>query len=63
MNITLRCKTCGKTARRPLLDVPGCHGHRELPAERALCPDGHGYMEREDGIDDSWFWKGHEVKS
>lgn len=63
MNVTLVCKQCGKTARRPLIDVSGCHGRRELPTELALCPDGHGRMEREDGVDDSWFWKTRDANA
>ena len=41
---TLFCpeKDCKYTARRPLQNIPGCRGHYETPAEKALCPHGHG---------------------
>jgi hypothetical protein len=45
-NKTLVCPEpgCEATARRPLAPVPGCHGHRETPAQSARCPFGHGPM-------------------
>jgi hypothetical protein len=45
-NKTLICtaKGCEYTARRPLVQMSACHGHKETPAESALCPHGHGPM-------------------
>lgn len=48
-SVTLRCPTCGHTARRPLMLEPGSRGVRETPSEPALCPQGHGAMVRADG--------------
>lgn len=48
-SVTLRCPTCGHTARRPLMLEPGSRGVRETPSEPALCPQGHGTMVRADG--------------
>lgn len=35
---TLVCSQCGHTARRELVNVTACRGHRETPTERATCP-------------------------
>jgi hypothetical protein len=48
--ITLICPSCGHKARRPLQDQAGARGVHETEPEPALCPLGHGAMEREDGI-------------
>ena len=47
-NLTLICKTCGQTARRPLQNRASCRGVRETPPEPALCPAGHGLMVQKD---------------
>ena len=47
-NLTLICKTCGQTARRPLEDAVSCRGVRESQPEPALCPAGHGPMVQKD---------------
>ena len=47
-NLTLICKTCGQTARRPLENSPSCRGVRETRPEPALCPAGHGPMVQKD---------------
>ncbi len=48
-NVTLRCSTCGHTARRSLMNEPGSRGVHETPSEPASCPKGHGAMDRADG--------------
>lgn len=47
--VTLKCKTCGATARRALRREAGARGTHETGSEPALCPKGHGAMVREDG--------------
>lgn len=42
--VTLRCTTCGSTARRPL-GMDG-HGVHDTSVEPASCPNGHGTMMR-----------------
>lgn len=49
-NINLYCLTCGLTAKRLLLNQIACRGTRETACEPALCPAGHGYMVRKDGV-------------
>lgn len=51
------CRTCGHRCKRRLREdwaSVGCRGVHETPAERALCPSGHGEMVREDGVDESY---------
>lgn len=48
--ITLCCRRCGYTARRPLANTVACRGVKETSAELALCPHGHGKLVRVDGI-------------
>ena len=46
------CRTCGRKAKRRLLDgiaSVGCRGVHETASELALCPMGHGEMVRVDG--------------
>lgn len=47
--VNLICRTCGNKARRELLLQPGSRGVHETSSELALCPNGHGKLEREDG--------------
>lgn len=49
-NVTLKCKQCNYTARRPLMQDPGCRGVHETASHPGLCPKGHGPLVREDGI-------------
>jgi hypothetical protein len=48
--VTLVCTQCGHTARRPLQRAVACRGTHETPSEMALCPNGHGVMVRQDGV-------------
>lgn len=50
MSVTLICKECAYTARRPLMMEPGSHGVCETSSEPGLCPKGHGLLLRKDGI-------------
>ncbi len=43
------CRMCGYKAKRKLLDSVGVRGTHETASELALCPNGHGPLEREDG--------------
>lgn len=50
--VNLLCSTCGARARRPIHDgvfSVGCRGVHEALSESAKCPNGHGFMVREDG--------------
>lgn len=63
-SVTLICKECGHTARRPLMMEPGSRGISETSSEPALCPKGHGLMVRKDGVkQERWAlwkeWKNH----
>lgn len=49
-SVTMVCRTCGSTARRPLFDTVACRGTHETSSEPALCPKGHGNMVRKDGV-------------
>jgi hypothetical protein len=49
-SVTLTCKTCGRTARRQLMNEPGSRGIHETSSEPASCPSGHGLMVRVDGV-------------
>lgn len=49
-NANLICETCGHTARRELINMPGSRGHHETLTEPATCPHGHGLMIRTDGF-------------
>jgi len=49
-SVTLICKTCGWTARRPLMNESGSRGIHETSSEPALCPRAHGLMVRSDGV-------------
>lgn len=48
--VTLICKTCDYKARRDLMDEPGSRGVHETASEPATCPNGHGLLVREDGV-------------
>lgn len=64
--VTLVCKECGHTARRPLMSESGSRGIHETSSEPALCPWGHGLLARQDGLRQerwaSWARVGHEFK-
>lgn len=47
--VSLICLTCGYKAKRRLLDQAACRGTHETASEGALCPKGHGALERTDG--------------
>jgi hypothetical protein len=49
-NVTLICKLCSYKARRPLMNEAGCRGVHETASEPASCPNGHGLLVREDGL-------------
>lgn len=48
--VTLICRTCDYTARRDLRNEAGNRGVHETSAETAMCPNGHGELVREDGV-------------
>ena len=48
--VTLKCPKCGYRARRSLNNEPGSRGTHETSCEVAMCPKGHGVLERVDGV-------------
>lgn len=52
LNVNMICSRCDAKARRAIHDgvwSVGCRGVHEAPSESAKCPNGHGFMIREDG--------------
>lgn len=47
--VNLHCPVCKRTARRFLRRESGSRGVHETCAEPASCPDGHGFMVRDNG--------------
>jgi hypothetical protein len=55
--VTLTCGQCDYLCRRPLNHEPGSRGVHETSSEPALCPHGHGMMQRADGLpQERWAW-------
>lgn len=48
-NVNLLCESCGRTARRPLLQEVASRGVRETGCEPATCPSCRTPMVRQDG--------------